>query len=515
MDKKYVKRLCALGMATVLTVGSTLSVYAYNNNTKKDNALATDETSISHEDIVSISDGAVDKNETVYVIGNSDGSIDKILVSDWLRNADKTDKLVDVSELSDIVNLKGDETFEKTADGIVWDAKGSDIYYQGTIEKTLPVDVRITYTLDGKEMTADELSGKSGHLVINFSYTNNQKAVVSISGKDTEVYVPYVVATGTVLSNDVYKNVSVKNARIVNDGDREMVLGIVLPGMQDDLGLDKSIFEIPESMEISADVTDFAPATYMTIVSNEPFSEIELKNTDSITELKDKLGILSESSNKLIAGAGSLYDGVESLSVGSQKLTEGMNSLNTGLVSLDSNSEALIAGAKKVFDTLLMSTAAQLEAAGINVGELTVDNYSAVLGYVISQMPDEGIALEGKKRISEALAQLDDYNRFYQGIIGYTDGVGKLKDGSSELLAGQQSLNEGIGRLLEGSKELSEGMTRFGEEGIGALVNALDQADIDGLTERIKAICELSKTYDSFSGKSDAMSGKVKFIYRF
>ena len=115
-----------------------------------------------------------DKVETVYVMADNQGSVNEVIVSDWLKNADASATIADTSSLSDIVNVKGNETYTKNDDGtITWNANGSDIYYQGTTDSELPVSVKISYQLNGEDISPEDLAGKSGNVTIRFDYTNN------------------------------------------------------------------------------------------------------------------------------------------------------------------------------------------------------------------------------------------------------------------------------------------------------------------------------------------------------
>ena len=179
------------------------------------------------------------KEETVYIWAGADGSTRKIVVSDWLKNPAGAESLVDVSELTDIENVNGDETFVSEKNSVkVWAADGADIYYQGSIEKELPVKLTITYLLDGKEISPENLAGKSGKLTMRFAYANEQYEYAQVEGTRTKVYVPFAVVTGMFLDNQVFTNVEVSGGKLINDGDRMVVMGYALPGLQENLGVD-------------------------------------------------------------------------------------------------------------------------------------------------------------------------------------------------------------------------------------------------------------------------------------
>ena len=113
------------------------------------------------------------KEETVYVLASADGTVEKVIVSDWLKNAGGSASLADNARLDGVENVKGSESFTLSGDTRVWDAQGNDIYTRGTTEQDLPVSMTVRYTLDGKAISPEELAGKSGRVAIRFDYDNH------------------------------------------------------------------------------------------------------------------------------------------------------------------------------------------------------------------------------------------------------------------------------------------------------------------------------------------------------
>ncbi len=358
------------------------------------------------------------KDETVYVIANTDGSTQKVIVSDWIKNVLEDSRVIDSTLLSNITNVKDDAKYSMNTDNSpVWESKGGDIYYQGDTDKAVPVTIAITYLLDGKKVTAKELAGKSGNVTIRFDYTNNQSEHIKIDGVETKIYVPFVMLSGMVLENDQFSNVTVTNGKIINDGDRTLVIGAALPGMQENLNIDKETFDIPSFVEINADVTDFELTTTLTLATNEVFSDINLDRYEGIDELEklpnsmddltdamnklmdgsstlydglsvllEKSGELTEGINRLEAGAQQLNEGTGSLSRGAAKLHSGIGTLSSGLDTLTENNTSLNNGAKQVFETLLSTANSQLSTSGLQVQKLTINNYGKVLDGVIKSL---------------------------------------------------------------------------------------------------------------------------------
>ncbi len=341
------------------------------------------------------------KDETVYVIAGTDGSAEKIIVSDWLKNTQGQATLNDRSELADVENVKGDETCSSGADGaLVWDARGSDIFYQGTTEKDLPVEMHITYLLDGEEIDPEELAGKSGRVTIRFDYENRQYEMVTIDGREERIYVPFVTLTGVLLDSDRFTNVAVSSGRLINDGNRTVVVGLAFPGLQEDLGLDADTLEIPDFVEISADVTDFELTTAVTIVTNSVFDDLDADAADGLDldALSSSVGKLTDAMDQLISGSSELYDGLCTLLEKSGELSDGVDQIVDGLNQLDAGSASLNEGAKQVFDTLLAEANTQIAASGLSLPTLTVSNYSETLSAVLAQLDDPDAYAEAQAR---------------------------------------------------------------------------------------------------------------------
>ena len=182
-------------------------------------------------------DNGVTKDETVYVLTDANGAVEKVIVSDWLKNASGAEEIIDRSSLSEIENVKGDETFTENEDSLIWTANGNDIYYQGFSDAEPPVKMTISYLLDGEAVTAEELAGKSGSVTIHFDYANTYSETVELDEGSAELFVPFAVVTGMLLDTDVFTNIVVTNGRLVNDGDRALVVGAAFPGLGESLGL--------------------------------------------------------------------------------------------------------------------------------------------------------------------------------------------------------------------------------------------------------------------------------------
>ena len=126
---------------------------------------------------------------TGYINAESDGTVKEITVSEWLKNSGEASGslIKEVSDLTEIKNTKGDEEYTQKGQELTWENDGKDIYYEGKTEKGLPVTVKFTYELDGKEIKPNDLAGKSGHLKIQVTYQNNTKTTKKVYGKSAEL----------------------------------------------------------------------------------------------------------------------------------------------------------------------------------------------------------------------------------------------------------------------------------------------------------------------------------------
>ena len=419
MNGRMKKILAAVLSCTVLLgAGATAWVLA-DQSKNEEQEPETTEVSAPEEETRN------EKDETVYVLVGADGSVKKIIVSDWIKNALGSASVADKTELSDIVNVKGDESYSVNGDNMkVWDAEGNDIYYQGNIEKELPVDLRVSYTLDGRPIPVAELAGKSGKVTIRYDYQNNQYSTVDIDGKPEKIYVPFAMLTGMMLDNDVFTNVEVKNGKLINDGDHTIVAGIAFPGLQSNLNISENKFSVPSYVEITAEVKNFALSNTVTVATNEIFNRVDTDKLNSVDELTDSLDELSDAMTKLLDGSSKLYDGlctlltksdelikgIDKLAEGTAKLkagaanldkgaadlSDGAKALAEGLGKLDSNSAALNAGAKQVFNSLLDMANKQIAEAGLTVPTLTIDNYAKVLDNVLASLQEENVRKEAE-----------------------------------------------------------------------------------------------------------------------
>ena len=475
------------------------------------------------------SDSDVYKEETVYVNAKASGKTDKVTVSNWLKNSGSVSgNLEDESTLSDIKNVKGDEKYTADGDKLTWSTDSEDIYYQGTTDKKLPVSVKLKYYLDGKEMKPSELKGKSGHLKITVDYKNNEKKNVSVDGKDTEVYTPFVMMTGMILPNETFSNVTIDNGKIISDGNKNIVVGFGMPGLKDSLNLSSEESDkvtIPESLSIEADVKDFTMSSTYTVALSDLLDDMNMDDIADVDDLQTALDDLEDAALQLVSGSDTLADGAGTLADGVNTYTEGVDTLNAGIQKyLGSNGELSGSVTEYVNGVNKVVKGVQDYTDGVNTLADGVSSYvdgEKQLAAGASQLTQLSTGL---KKVQSAIAKME----------ASTDGKGKdredIKVASSELAAGTQALEDSLGtkqvqalmaqvgsmvqtgnELIAQTEQLESGMQKGVAEPVTNIVKELTvlQKELDGLNTQLtnlKTTCEskvteLNTAIDDYNNK--------------
>ncbi len=302
----------------------------------------------------------VEKKESVYTVLNADGSVKSITVSDTLHSDSGFNNYKDTSDLKDVENLKSNDEVNSTSGGYIWNTSDKEIYYQGTSTKELPLSVKITYTLDGKEITSDELVGQSGHLVIKVNVTNSSKQTYKANNKTYNLVTPFVTGLVAMLDDDVFSNVSVNSGTVTNDSSHSIIASVMVPGLKSGLKqvLDTDLMHkledyLIDEISIEADVTNYeSPTLMMAAATSADTLKEEFDDIDEFSSIFDKLDDLKEATNELIDGTTSLYDGAVKLNDGVGTLKDGSDKLSSGAASLYKGADKLASGAISLRDGL-------------------------------------------------------------------------------------------------------------------------------------------------------------------
>lgn len=454
LKSKYIVRVVA-GVLTIALVGTGIgatAVFAEKNSTAVTaEADSTTGSSKDADDIadklmdsVSLKDNDADKDESVYLISDANGNVNKTIVVDHLKNKDKKDTLEDASNLSDIENVKGKEKFTQSGDKLTWQAGGKDIYYQGTATEEPPVTQKVTYYLDGKEISPEDLAGKSGKVKIRFDYTNTTSYTETVNGEKQTVSVPFAAVTGLVLG-DGFENIEVTNGKAEVSDSSSVVLGYALPGLKDSLGIkDKDLdgdVNIPEYMEMTADVENFSMPAAMTFVVNAS----DYVSTDGIdtSDLDDMINDLKDASTQLQDGSKTLAEGTDTLSDGLSTLQSKLGTFASGVGTLQSGLKAYTDGVSTL-------------SGGLN----TLGNSTGALVSGADKLNS------GAGQLASGSATLKD------GLKSYTDGASTLAAGVGNLDAGMDTLKSGTDTLSQSAPSLVSGVNSL-SDGINTLNKAL------------------------------------------
>nr|MCR4609058.1 hypothetical protein [Eubacterium sp.] len=330
-----------------------------------------------------------DKDETIYVITDASGNKQNVIVSEWLKNKEHADVIEDVSNLTDIENVKGDEQFTQNGDKVTWQANGNPIYYQGKTDKELPVEVKVTYYLDGAEVTPEQIAGKSGKVKIRFEYVNK--------AKQDDTYVPFIMVTGFFLDNSRFANIQVSNGKYISDGSKSVVLGFGLPGLQKDLDktTEKVAIEIPDYFEVTADATNFKLDMTLTVAATGLIGE-SIEGID--------FSAIESEVNKLVD---EYQKGVSSLASGIVSYTNGVSQISSGATQVSNGATQLANGASRLSDGTV-----QLYSGGITLAN-ALESADIGAGQLKAAFEGENGALAGSAKLSGGLDQL---NGAVQGI---------------------------------------------------------------------------------------------------
>lgn len=453
-----------------------------------------------------------EKTETVYSVLNSDGSISDTIVSSWLHDEDGINNIKETLNLTDVKNIKSNEKPSKDGNTYTWNAKGNDVYYEGTATKQLPVSVKIRYELDGQEMSAKDMEGKSGHLKLTISFTNNYSEVKNINGKSIMIHPSYLAGGMLNMSTGKFSNVKCESGKIVNDGTNEMLAFANIPGLNETLrsaGLDKvnNQLGISDDVTVEADVNDFDLGSIMVGMTNEIDLASELGDIGSVSELTDGIDQLIEADNQLIDGSKQLYDGttqlkeqaapltgssdqVRQLSAGAIQLNDGVKALQTGLTAYTNGVDTLAAGSQQLYGIPQGVSQIQTGVSG-NLGQGKTN------------------LLDGATKLNEGLKQLEaqvntlnptELDTMQAQIKGAMDTLGGMKT----TITNDSATLDGLSNSLNTASNAITTITQYNEDlksDVGTLKN-----DVSDLKDQI------SNKNNEIDEKNNEIKEQIKLI---
>lgn len=493
--KKTMKKVTVAGVSGLIAAGLIVGSLEYASHTfREENRVAiaavseNEETGAENDAELKRADGKnakVEKEETVYINADAAGVIEDVTVSNWLKAAGISGNIEDFSGLSDIKNIKGEETFTQSDDKLTWDAKGEDIYYQGKTEKELPVNVKISYTLDGEEMEPQDMIGKSGRMEMTVQYENNEKKKIEVNGKEEEVCVPFMLVTGMFLSTDNFANVEVDNGKVISEGSRQVVVGIGMPGLAESLDFDKKAAKkVPDSFTVTADVTDFSMGNTLTYGTSSLLGDLEFDDMENLDDVTDAIDKLIDASAELVSGSEDLEEGIGKLASKYTEFDDGITELTDGIHKLADGGEDLKKGASSYIDGV--------DSLGEGVNAYVSGTKDLTKGVKKYVKGNQTLA-DGISALKTALSDFpSQYATFSEGLKKYVNGVKTLTnpDTMTELSTGSASLSNGITTLNEGAAKLEGGVDTI-HDSLAAL--EASYANNEAMIEQLKGLAAASQ----------------------
>ena len=447
------------------------------------------------------------KSETVYAVMNGDGSIKSTTVSEHLYSASGLANVTDKTTLTDIQNTESDAEFTQNGEELVWNTNDTDVYYKGNTDKALPIDVKVTYALDGQEAALEDIIGKSGHLTVTVNLKNNETGTVNVNGKDRTIVTPLITAVGVILGGDA-SNMTAEHGMIESAAKSSVAAFVTLPGVKDSLSgllpdeVDSIEDYLQDTVTVEADVEDFtcpqvmvACATSTAALGTDNVFDLSSINdlTDGINQLNDAMSQLMDGASQLVDGTSqlaggvlALLDGANTLNNGAAALDDGLGQLTNGLDTLSANNAALNAGAQQVADGVLASANKTLKEGGLIDEDMTWSNYEAVIDNILT-MNDKTLAAGRRKIVRTVWEQAPSFKDSQLNLALYLSATKTNHDLEAALKLMQNydpSMLCGLVQLLtsEDAKNTAKAELKYQVE------NSQDMADVRALKTSLSQI---------------------------
>lgn len=447
------------------------------------------------------------KSETVYAVMNGDGSIKSTTVSEHLYSASGLANVTDKTTLTDIQNTESDAEFTQNGEELVWNTNDTDVYYKGNTDKALPIDVKVTYALDGQEAALEDIIGKSGHLTVTVNLKNNETGTVNVNGKDRTIVTPLITAVGVILGGDA-SNVTAEHGMIESAAKSSVAAFVTLPGVKDSLSgllpdeVDSIEDYLQDTVTVEADVEDFTCPQVMVAcaTSTAALGTSNVFDLSSINDLTDGINQLNDAMSQLMDGASQLVDGTSQLAGGVLALLDGANTLNNGAAALDdglgqltngldtlsANNAALNAGAQQVADGVLASANKTLKEGGLIDEDMTWSNYEAVIDNILT-MNDKTLAAGRRKIVRTIWEQEPSFKDSQLDLALYLSATKTNHD----LEAALKLMQNFDASMLTGALEMvtnADAKNTIHEELKYQIENSQDMADVRALKTNLSQI---------------------------
>lgn len=488
---------------------------------------------------------ATEKVETVNVTTTATGAVEKTEVDVTLKNADSAAELRDVSTLSDIKGKDG-ASYTSSGDVLIWKADGKDVSYSGTTSAALPIGMKVTYRLDGRAVSPEEIAGKSGEVSIRYDFANESR----IEGH-SDMRVPFTCITALMLNGDDFTDVKVTNGKVIDDGSDAIVTGYAMPGLKQSLGSLVDDSDIPDYFEVTAKAKNFELKSTMTIVTAGLMADLDVDGlgfgdldgtsaglSEGMAQLKSGASELSDGAKALSGGADGMATGAEGLSQGLYAFVYGTNG-NPGISDMVDSSKGLVSSLEGL-NSKLSSASEGLAVASSQLSRIA-DAYPADTADLLDRIDASDLSSGDKASLRAVLGSTGNVKMLAGSISGCSDGITAISGGYAELAKSAASLPEGIAQavgaskelyygsvelangagkvssattqLAEGTDALAKGLVEFDEQGISKIVSMIDN-DLGGLKRNLAVLSDAASAYDNFSGKAAGMPSSVKFVFQ-
>ncbi len=506
---RMLKSVAAVVVALVLlalAVPLTATPVMVNAEEASQNSTASQEIAGDISAPVDVS-GSAEKQEVVYASLNNAGGMNSVYVVNVLKAA-AGQTVQDFGTYDQVVNLTDTSTINQLSDSVILTmpesetASDTEFSYQGSVPNAqIPWNISITYLLDGQEISAEDLAGKTGSLELRIETAQNQSV-------DPRYYENYLMQITCTLPMKNATNVKTDQGSIALSGSDVTVSFMVMP-------------DADGSVSLSADVTNFEMSgiSFAAI----PFSmALDFPDTDSLVSQFDAL---IDGTEQLHSGAQDLAAGVSSvdaatkqaatgaanLATGATQMTQGLQLYQQGLrdsaaAAQDSVSEEDIADARQNYEAALGEYAAaftvayeqvmtentqmtQQEAlqaaaqqlAGSSQEQAMNTALQSLLTVVSTQIASQGAA-EALTGAADGLGSVDDASSLLGGSASLGTGAQELASGLDQLAGGTGELASGVGSLTEGTQTLAQetqGIPDKVQAEIDALMATYDKSDFE------------------------------------
>ena len=422
------------------------------------------------------------KDETVYTKLNNNSESYSTIVSDKLSNDNNDEFLKDITDLLNLENTKGDEKFSQDGENITWEAQGKNIQYRGETNKSLPVTCHIKYELDGNDVEAKDIVGKTGKVKITLEYTNNEVHTVKVNGRNVKMYTPFVVVAGTIFDNTENSNIKISSGKVIENGNKTIAIGLAVPGMQESLGISSDKFNIPSNIEFEMDAKDFEMNNIVAFATPKLLETEDLKMFDELDKIYSQVNTLQSSSRQLVDGANQVKDGAK-------QLDEGANTLKSGISVAYNGASTIKTAVAKSTNSLLNDKSDALDSKTLE--SIGVSASKTALATISSQ--SEAIGSSAKEQATETIKR-------------QLSSIGTSAKEQAQAIIKEQLSSIGTSAKKQATESIKEQLSSIGKQAETEAANVqLTDKQIAGIKAQVKANLEKDSNYIAMSEDMQAI----------